>query len=90
MGHMMALEPVSELLPWLGLCGRSHLESGYVAKSGGGKRASPRWLPSCKRAEAVQPGLEGKGRGSPSWSRAGNLWSSILLVGTGPRNLIET
>lgn len=52
---------MSELISCVGLCGRSHLESGYVASQAAGSMFSTRLPPSCKRAGAVR-GHEGTGR----------------------------
>lgn len=51
---------MSELLSCVGLCERSHLESGYVASQVARSALSTRLPPSCKWAGAVHG--EGGGR----------------------------
>lgn len=82
-------EPMSQHPSCLGLCGRSHLESGYVASPAAGS-VLPLGCRHLANGHVLSPSrVRAKGGSSPFWSRAGHLLGSILLVGTWQKSLIQ-
>lgn len=87
---MTASEPVSKSPSGAWLCGRRHLEIGYVASQAEGSVLSPGYRHLTSGQDPPAWAMRAKGVASPSWSRAGNPQGSMLLVGTWPKSPIQT
>lgn len=87
--HVTKPEPVIKPPSCVGLCERSHLESGYVASQAAGS-VLPLGCRHLANGQVFSPSrVRAKGSASPFWSRAGHLLGSILIMGTWQKSLIQ-